>query len=72
MKKLATMRDALADPALLGDALPGDSWFGWRTLLIASMGEPWDRKIVGSEAMMVSVNSANGARRASRFPSYSY
>lgn len=39
MRKLATMRAALADPALLGDALPGDSWSAWRTLLIAAMGE---------------------------------
>jgi hypothetical protein len=40
MKKLATMRKALSDPALLGDALPGESWSAWRTLLIAAMGEP--------------------------------
>jgi hypothetical protein len=32
MKKLATMRQALNDPALLGDALPGDSWSAWRTI----------------------------------------
>lgn len=35
-----TMRAALADPQLLGSALSGDSWSTWRTLLIASMGEP--------------------------------
>jgi hypothetical protein len=40
MKKLCTMREALSDPALLGDALPGDSWSAWRTLLIAAAGEP--------------------------------
>jgi hypothetical protein len=40
MKKLVSMREALADPHLLGDALPGDSWSAWRTLLIASVGEP--------------------------------
>jgi hypothetical protein len=34
------MREALADPGLLGGALPGDSWLVWRTLLIAAMGEP--------------------------------
>jgi len=34
------MRVALNDPALLGDILAGDSWASWRTLLIASMGEP--------------------------------
>ncbi len=33
------MREALADPELLGGALPGESWLAWRTLLIASMGE---------------------------------
>jgi hypothetical protein len=33
------MREALADPQLLGGALPGDSWQVWRVLLIASMGE---------------------------------
>jgi len=31
--------EALTDDALLARALPGDSWFPWRTLLIASMGE---------------------------------
>lgn len=34
-----TMRLALEDKALLGDALAGDSWYGWRTLLIAAAGE---------------------------------
>jgi hypothetical protein len=37
-----TMRSALADPLLLGLALPGPSWRPWRTLLIAMMGEPLD------------------------------
>lgn len=40
MKPLVTMREALADPALLGSALPGDSWSLWRVMLIAAMGEP--------------------------------
>lgn len=40
MKPAVTMRAALADPALLGNALDGPSWKVWRTLLIASMGEP--------------------------------
>ncbi len=40
MKRLVTMREALEDPALLGRALPGDSWLAWRVLLIASLGEP--------------------------------
>jgi hypothetical protein len=38
MKK-CTMRRALGDPKLLGTILPGDSWLGWRALLIAAMGE---------------------------------
>jgi hypothetical protein len=40
MKKLVTMREALRDQHLLGDALPGPSWSAWRTLLIAACGEP--------------------------------
>lgn len=40
MKPLVTLRDALSDDALLGRALPGDSWSAWRTLLLATMGEP--------------------------------
>lgn len=39
MKPLVTLRTALADPNLLGGALPGDSWLPWRTFLIAGMGE---------------------------------
>jgi hypothetical protein len=39
MKKLVPMREALRDRHLLGDALPGDSWSAWRTLLIAATGE---------------------------------
>ncbi len=35
-----TMRAALADRALLGNALAGPSWEIWRTFLTASMGEP--------------------------------
>src|SRR5262249_4698639 len=40
MKPLITVRKALADPNLLGQALEGDSWAAWRVLLIAAMGEP--------------------------------
>lgn len=40
MKPLVSMRDALADPGLLGDALAGPSWLPWRVLLVAAMGEP--------------------------------
>jgi hypothetical protein len=34
-----TMRRALSDLALLGAVLAGDSWFAWRVMLIAMMGE---------------------------------
>jgi hypothetical protein len=34
-----SLRDALDDPQLLGTMLQGDSWFAWRALLFASMGE---------------------------------
>lgn len=40
MRPLVSMRDALADPALFGSILPGESWASWRVLLIAAMGEP--------------------------------
>ncbi len=40
MIPLCSLRDALADPNLLGSVLPGESWARWRALLIASMGEP--------------------------------
>ena len=39
MKRAVTMRAALADPALLGNALPGKSFANWRVMLIASNGE---------------------------------
>src|SRR6187455_1994636 len=39
MTPTVTMRRALADRALLGRALSGDSWSAWRTLLIAAEGE---------------------------------
>ncbi|MDI6027164.1 hypothetical protein QBK99_13285 [Corticibacterium sp. UT-5YL-CI-8] len=40
LTKLVTMREALSRPDLLGNALPGESWFPHRTALIALMGEP--------------------------------
>ena len=40
MKPRISMRDSLRDPALLGSALKGDSWYSWRVLLIAAAGEP--------------------------------
>jgi hypothetical protein len=39
MKPLFTMRQALADKALLADAMKGESWAGWRILLTAAVGE---------------------------------
>jgi hypothetical protein len=39
VKPLVTMRAALADEALLGQVLPGDSWAKWRIILIALVGE---------------------------------
>ncbi|MDI6026159.1 hypothetical protein QBK99_08160 [Corticibacterium sp. UT-5YL-CI-8] len=39
LTKLVSMREALARDDLLGRALPGDSWFPHRTLLIAALGE---------------------------------
>jgi hypothetical protein len=42
MKPLLSMRDALSDPEVFGEVLSGSSWDGWRTLLIAVMGEALD------------------------------
>ena len=42
MNPKVTLRKSLADPALLGNVLKGDSWKPWRVLLIAAMGEPLD------------------------------
>jgi terminase large subunit-like protein len=35
-----TLRKALGSPALLGDAIPGDTWASWRALLFSILGEP--------------------------------
>jgi hypothetical protein len=40
MKRLITLREALEDPAWLGNMLGADSFSVMRTLLIAAMGEP--------------------------------
>jgi len=40
MKVRTTLREALNDPRLLGRALEGPSWHAWRTILLATMGEP--------------------------------
>ncbi|MGO9048355.1 MAG: hypothetical protein ACLQFW_15960 [Xanthobacteraceae bacterium] len=39
MKRAVTMRKALSDPKLLGNALVGESWATWRIFLIACNGE---------------------------------
>ena len=39
LKKLITMREALASPLYFGTLLSGDSWVAWRVLLIAIVGE---------------------------------
>jgi len=39
MKPLVSIRSALEDPQLLGNALAGDSWAVWRVILIAGLGE---------------------------------
>ena len=40
MKIRTPLREALTDENLLGKALPGPSWHTWRTMLLATMGEP--------------------------------
>jgi hypothetical protein len=48
MKRAITMRAALGDPRLLGNALQGDSWSTWKIFLIAVMGEelkPTEREV---------------------------
>jgi hypothetical protein len=42
MKQTVTLRKALTDKKLLGNILAGDSWYAWRTLMIAAMGEALD------------------------------
>jgi hypothetical protein len=39
LRKIVTMREALADPRYFGLLLAGDSWVAWRVLLIAIVGE---------------------------------
>jgi hypothetical protein len=38
------MRQALEDPAIMGNAFAGDSWLPWRSLLIAANGEELSTK----------------------------
>jgi hypothetical protein len=44
MRPLISMRRALAEPDLLGEAIPGDTWRSWRVMLIALLGEPLDEE----------------------------
>jgi hypothetical protein len=37
--RIISLRQALTDPNLLSTVLDGDSWFAWRTLLLAACGE---------------------------------
>jgi phage terminase large subunit-like protein len=39
VKSTISIRRALGDHNLLGGAIAGDTWFAWRTILIAAMGE---------------------------------
>jgi hypothetical protein len=39
MKPRISLRAALEDPLLLGAALAGPTWFAWRSVLLAAMGE---------------------------------
>jgi len=45
MTPLIPMRRALEDPDLFGRILSGESWRGWRVLLIAAMGEPPQKRL---------------------------
>ena len=40
MSRICSMRAALTDPDIFGSILPGETWAAWRTILIASQGEP--------------------------------
>lgn len=39
MRPTVTLRKALADPALLGGVLAGETWRTWRCLMLSAMGE---------------------------------
>jgi hypothetical protein len=39
---LGCARESLADPELFGNIMQGESWRGWRVLLIAAAGEELD------------------------------
>ncbi|MBR1270451.1 hypothetical protein JQ629_23530 [Bradyrhizobium sp. AUGA SZCCT0222] len=51
MRPKVTIRAALEEPRLLGGVLAGPTWFAWRVILIAAMGEPLhsDEKIIFKE-----------------------
>jgi hypothetical protein len=65
MKLRTSLRAALEDPALLGNALPGGSWRAWRIILIAAMGETgarWRGKLI------VEILSAGGYSHGKKIP----
>jgi hypothetical protein len=39
MRPRISMRESLTAPKIFGRVLQGESWYGWRVLLIASAGE---------------------------------
>jgi hypothetical protein len=63
MKPTVTMRKALSDPKLLGNALKDESWRPWRILLIAAMGEALtdEERALFTELMSGDLKSFNGA-----------
>jgi hypothetical protein len=67
-----TLRQALADPNLLGAELGSDSWAAWRALLLAAMGErlepaeldllrPGTLLASGAQIRQVLANTADGS-----------
>jgi hypothetical protein len=70
------MRQALSDPRLLADALPGPSWSAWKVLLTAAAGETLDdsereifQRLTGrpkEPGCMVEIMLTVGGRRAGK------
>ena len=67
MTPTTSIRNALTDPALLGNTLVGDSWLPWRVLLIAAMGEALDDK----ERVLFGNLHMNGLMQRSKWHFYS-
>jgi hypothetical protein len=64
LRKIVTMREALADPRYFGLLLAGDSWAAWRVLLIAIVGEELteDERVI-----FKALTGREGARQAGEF-----